>query len=318
LQWHLTNRCSFQCRHCYDRTPRAELSAAEVDQVFGDLLLFCGRRGVQPRLSLTGGDPLLHPSFWALYTAAASARVGTSLLGNPVEAPVIERLLAIRPPAFYQVSLEGLEDHNDHVRGRGHFARTLAFLRDARAHGLRTVVMLTLTRDNIDQVIPLGARLSGLTSRVTFNRLSQVGEAADLAVPTREAFASFLRAYVQARRENPIFGLKENLFSLLREETGGKAARGCTGHGCGAAFNFLAVLPDGEVHACRKFPSRVGHVLHASLEEIYGSAAARAYRTGSSACRHCRLRPACGGCLAAAYGAGLDPLRDRDPHCWRE
>ena len=29
---------------------------------------------------------------------------------------------------------------------------------------------------------------------------------------------------------------------------------GCTGFGCGAAFNFMAVLPDGEVHACRKVP----------------------------------------------------------------
>jgi len=42
--------------------------------------------------------------------------------------------------------------------------------------------MLTLHGGNRDQVIPLGERLRGLTSRLVFNRLSQVGEATGMAV----------------------------------------------------------------------------------------------------------------------------------------
>ena len=48
----------------------------------------------------------------------------------------------------------------------------------------------------------------------------------------------------------------------------------------------------------------------------YDSPAARQYRAGSAACRNCRLRRHCGGCLAVAHGQGLDPLGDRDPFCF--
>lgn len=316
LQWHLTNACGFHCRHCYDRSLRDELTTADTFRLFDDLLRFCRKRRVQPRLCLTGGDPLRHPAFWDLYERAAKARVGVSVLGNPIESDTIARLLAIRAPAYYQVSLEGLQPHNDEMRGPGHFAQTLGFLEAARQRGLRTIVMLTLTRANLDQVIPLGDALVGLTSRLTFNRVSQVGEARDLEAPTPEEFEVFLRRYLEARRANPVLGVKENLFSLVRDGAGRKTFRGCTGYGCGAAFNFLAVLPDGEVHACRKFPSPVGHIRNASLDAIYDSPAARNYRRGSLACSACQLRRSCGGCLAATHSAGLNPLSDRDPYCF--
>jgi selenobiotic family peptide radical SAM maturase len=192
----------------------------------------------------------------------------------------------------------------------------MTFLAEARSLGLETHVMLTLTRDNLDQVIPLGNHLRGLTSRFTFNRLAQVGEASDLALPEKDEFATFLERYLLARRNNPVFGFKDNLFNILRQEQDRPLLPGCTGFGCGAAFNFVALLPDGEVHACRKFPSPLGHLRSASLTEIYHSKRARTYRQGSAACRSCRLRRSCGGCLAVSYGQGLDPLTERDPFCF--
>ena len=92
--------------------------------------------------------------------------------------------------------------------------------------------------------------------------------------------------------------------------------QGCTGFGCGAAFNFVALLPDGEVHAWRKFPSRVGHVRETKLRAIYDSPAAVMYRKRPVACRKCALRNACGGCLAVSYRHGFNPLLDRDPYCF--
>jgi hypothetical protein len=53
-------------------------------------------------------------------------------------------------------------------------------------------------------------------------------------------------------------GLKDNLLNLVLAEGGEAPFGGCTGNGCGAAFNFVTLLSDGEVHACRKFPSPWG------------------------------------------------------------
>jgi radical SAM protein with 4Fe4S-binding SPASM domain len=121
---------------------------------------------------------------------------------------------------------------------------------------------------------------------------------------------------MSARRTNPVLGCKDNLFNILRLHSGRKPLPGCTGFGCGAAFNFVALLPDGEVHACRKYPSPIGDVLQTGFDDIYDSPAAQRYREGPAACRGCRLRNVCGGCPAVSFGEGLRPLEDRDPYCF--
>ena len=40
-------------------------------------------------------------------------------------------------------------------------------------------------------------------------------------------------------------GLKDNLFNLVLAEGGEAPFGGCTGNGCGAAFNFVTLLSDG-------------------------------------------------------------------------
>ena len=50
--------------------------------------------------------------------------------------------------------------------------------------------------------------------------------------------------------KNPILGYKDNLLNVVLHERGLAPLGGCTGFGCGAAFNFVhTILPDGEVHA---------------------------------------------------------------------
>ncbi len=326
LQWHLTNACPYRCSHCYDRLDRRELDLVQALAVVEDFRHFCCRHRVTPHVCLSGGDPFQYPHFWALYTAIADAGMRISILGNPIPAALIERLVAIKPPDYYQVSLEGFEEHNDSIRGKGHFRRVTRFLEDARPLRLRTHVMLTLTQANLSQVVALGEFLRGQTPCFTFNRLSQVGNGAALALPDKEHYVRFLQSYREAARRNPILRLKDNLFCLVpsdgsscnssRSERPGM--RGCTGHGCGAAFNFVALLPDGEIHACRKFPSLIGNVQTSDMETIYQSEIARRYRAGPDGCLGCKHQRHCNGCMAVVYGCGLDPLRVRDPFCFRE
>ena len=316
LQWHLTNSCPFHCRHCYDRTNRKQLSYPESLTVLSDFRDFCRSRRVRPQVSLSGGDPMMFRGFWDLYRVIAEAGIPISILGNPIGEDEIDGLMQIRAPDYYQVSLEGLREHNDSIRGARHFDKTRSFLREARHRGLKTHVMFTLTRDNLDQFLPLAEELRGLTTRFTFNRLSQVGEAANLSLPDRDDYAAFLLRCLAARRRNPVIGFKDNLFNIVRHWHRRSLFPGCTGHGCGAAFNFVALLPDGEVHACRKFPSLLGNIREKRLLEIYDSPAARRYRDGTAACRKCSLKNSCGGCLAVTHGQGRDPLNERDPFCF--
>jgi selenobiotic family peptide radical SAM maturase len=253
-----------------------------------------------------------------VYRAASAHGFGLAILGNPVAREKIEEILTIEKPSFFQVSLEGLEEYNDVIRGEGHFKRTIEFLAVLRDLGIYSMVMLTLTSGNIDQVIPLAERLRGLTDLFTFNRLSTVGEGSNLMLPRRDEYVHFLEKYLDAAEANPIIGLKDNLINIMLHERHVPLFGGCAGHGCSAAFNFLALLPDGEVHACRKFPSPIGNVHRQSLLDIYDSEEARRYRAGCEACASCAIRPVCGGCLASTYSHGLEIFKDRDPFCFIE
>jgi selenobiotic family peptide radical SAM maturase len=318
LQWHLTQSCDLACKHCYDRSQRADFPFDRAVSLMQELRDFCRQRFVRPQVTLTGGNPLLHPRFFELYQAAADHGLMIAILGNASDRATLERMMAIQPPVYYQVSLEGLEQHNDQIRGSGNYRRTVAFLKLLTELGIPNLVMLTLTKANLNQVLPLGRELAGITGGLTFNRLALFGEGAKLALPSIEEYQDFLNDYVAALPEITVLALKDSLLNCVFEQQERPLFGGCAGFGCGAAFNFLSILSDGEVHACRKLPSPLGNIREQSLETIYGSELATRYRSGSTACIGCDLRPVCGGCMAVTASFGLDPFSNKDPYCTRK
>jgi len=317
LQWHITQECDLNCLHCYDRSDRSRVLLSDGLKILDQMRAFCLSQYVRGQVSFSGGNPLLHPDFMTLYRAAAERGLATALLANPTSSRQLSEIVAVQMPVYFQVSLEGLEKHNDRMRGAGHFQRTLEFLDLMADLNVPSEVMLTLTRENLDQILPLGELLRNRTGSLTFNRLALFGKGADLALPEKADYMSFLADYLAAMRDNPVLALKDSLFNCALERENQEVFDGCAGFGCGAAFNFLALLPDGEVHACRKFPSAIGSVTTESLTEIYHSKTAAAYREGSSACQGCTLRAVCRGCPAVTASFGGDPFTDRDPFCFR-
>ncbi len=318
LQWHITQTCDLHCRHCYDRSDRAPMPLADGLRILDDFREFCLAHHVKGQISFSGGNPLLYPHFFELYRGAVERNMMVAILGNPASPALIDKIAAVAVPVFYQVSLEGLPEHNDYIRGAGHFDRVMRFLPLLRDHGVYSMVMLTLTRANMGQVLPLAEVLRDKVDLFTFNRLAMVGEGARLQSADPADFQIFLHHYHAAARENSTISLKDNLLNIIRHEHGLPLFGGCAGHGCGAAFNFISVLPDGEAHACRKFPSPIGNVLEHGITEVYYGTRAARYRAGTDACASCVIRPVCGGCFAVVHGLGLDPFTDRDPYCFME
>jgi len=317
LQWHITQDCDLHCRHCYDRSNRETLDLDKAVRVLDDLYNFAQEMHVFIQVTFTGGNPLLYPSFNQLYQEAADRGFMTAILGNPMPRHRIDELTAIQKPEFYQVSLEGLQEHNDYIRGLGHFVRTFEFLNVLKELEIYSMVMLTLTRANKDDVLELAELLRGRVDLFTFNRLAMVGEGAALASVDPAEYPVFLEQYMEACEANSCMSLKDNFFNLLRHRKTMPYVGGCAGYGCGAAFNFVSLLPDGQVDACRKLPSPIGNIKEQSFTEIYHGELARQYRAGSSACNGCEIRPVCGGCLAVSYGFGRDIFTQLDPYCFR-
>jgi selenobiotic family peptide radical SAM maturase len=260
---------------------------------------------------------MLYPHLATIHEQAVDRGFTVGILGNPASEDQLRDLQEKGPVSFYQLSLEGLPEHNDYIRGPGHFQSVLDFLHILKKLDIFSMVMLTLTKANTRQVLDLAGTLQDRADLFTFNRLSTVGAGALLAPADKEEFKELLFTYQERARNLPGAGFKDNLFNLVRHEQRVPLFGGCTGYGCGAAFNFVAVLSDGEVHACRKFPSPLGNIFAHSLEEIYDSELAQRYRSGPAECRECPIRPVCGGCLAVIHSNGLNVFQDRDPYCFR-
>lgn len=316
LQWHITHSCDLHCQHCYDRSDRKDVPLAQGVRILDQLRHFCLDHHVDGQVSFSGGNPFLHPEFIDLYRAAHERNLNVAILGNPVSEEQLNSVLRIARPVFFQVSLEGLEGHNDLIRGKGNFDAVLDFLDLLKTKEIYSMVMLTMTSANLDQVLPLAEILRDRVDLFTFNRLAMVGEGSNLESPGPVEYQAFVESYLQARQHNPAIALKDSLINIQLEQEKHPLFGGCTGFGCGAAFNFVSLLPDGQVHACRKFPSQIGDINRQSLEDIYYSSPALEYRRGCVECANCRLRAVCGGCLAVTYGWGHDPLKTRDPCCF--
>ena len=316
LQWHVTQACDLHCKHCYDRSSISPLTLEQGIVILDQFREFVLDQNVHGQVTFTGGNPLLYEYFQELYKEAAKRNFTIAILGNPTDKETVQALQDIQPLSFYQVSLEGLPEHNDSIRGAGHFERIMEFLEILDDLSIYSMVMLTLTKDNMDQVLDLAEILRGKTDLFTFNRLSQTGEGAGLAAADRDNYKRFLEKYLQACKSNSTMGLKDNLINVVLEEQGDKVFGGCTGFGCGAVFNFCSLLPNGDLHACRKFNSPIGNVLESSLLELYKSPAAEQYRQGPEECRGCKIRPVCGGCQAVIQSSGLDFRLNKDPYCF--
>jgi selenobiotic family peptide radical SAM maturase len=317
LQWHITHLCDLHCRHCYDRTRRSQMTEAQALRTLDELERFCDEHWVVGNICFTGGNPFLYSGFFELYQEAVRRRFSVEILGNPVGYEQMEKLCRIQPPDQFQVSLEGRRTHNDYIRGAGTYDSVLSFLEVLKEMKVYSGVMLTLTADNLIEVLPLAHLLEKRTNTFNFCRLSQVGEGAALAQPTPQRFRGFLKRYISYAAKSRIAAYKENLINLVRYESGQELIHGCSGFGCSVAFDGAVLLPDGEVHGCRKFQSWMGNLWEQSLEEIYFSKASETFRRGMRACDGCFIRPACGGCVAASPRPESGISDAVDPFCWR-
>lgn len=315
LQWHLTNKCDLRCKHCYDRRDHGELSLEDNLKILEDFYSFCKEMKVHGQISFSGGNPFLYPYFFEIYKVASEMGFTLSILGNPVKENLLERLSQIERPVYFQVSLEGLEETNDFIRGKGHFKRTLDFLNLMRSYEIPNGVMMTIHERNIHELIPLATVLADKADSFSFNRLSNFGEGKCLTQVKREEFFFALEKYLELAEDLPFLDLKDNFFNYILYQRRQELIGGCTGFGCGAAFNFVALLPNGEVHACRKFPSSIGNLKEKTLLELYLSPRAEKYRLGPKFCLDCKLYGLCRGCLAVISANGLNPFIDPDPFC---
>jgi len=183
-----TRRCNLACAHCYSAsTNRADPDELDTDEAYA-LIDDLAALGV-PVLLLSGGEPMMRGDLTQLIDRAARAGIRTALStnGTLLTGWAVEALLeaGLR---YAGISLDGLRDANDRIRGRrGAFDEAVAGIRNARRAGLKAGLRFTITRDNADQIAGVFRLVAEeKIQRVCFYHLVPTGRAAADAAPDAE------------------------------------------------------------------------------------------------------------------------------------
>jgi radical SAM protein with 4Fe4S-binding SPASM domain len=109
------------------------------------------------RLLLSGGEPLLHPQFWRVNNLLRDYDFRSVLLSNGT---LITKKVAKRLQVHeVQVSLDGMKEGHESLRGRGTFRKALMAIDHLHEAGIQVSVATMIHKDNLKEFDSLAGLL---------------------------------------------------------------------------------------------------------------------------------------------------------------
>ena len=337
FQYHITVQCDQKCSHCYqfeDTHYKNQLdNPLDIDEMHAlidEIYCFAEKYNLFVTMAITGGDPILSVNFWPLleYMQRYSDRLGTAIMGNPFHINhEVARKLKNLNVMQYQISLDGMKETHDAIRKKGSFDASIEALKVLHDVGIPTMAMLTVSKSNCSDIIPLIDYINTLPfiDGISFDRMIPMGNASKEEVMSSAEHRQLLFDILKHETLSPqkIFAIrKDNLWKPLMEDIG-LAMPFNTGNkiksGCYAARNSMTILADGTLFACRRLNLAIGKWPKDKLENTFVNNpilnSIRQYKDYNG-CKDCTLKQYCRGCLGMKY-AFHQNIYGQDPGCWR-
>lgn len=243
---HITDQCNLACRHCLFSCSSKTNRIMDFNMISSTV---CRAYGLGTRIFyLTGGEPLLHPDFKKICRLILNEYPDTMLaiLTNGILIPDHLDFFHTLPcdRLFLQVSLDGLEETNDRLRGAGAFARTTAALAELKKSNITTTLSMVVHPDNFHQMtkmVELGVAFS--VNAIHYMWLLTAGRASTQPkVPMDELFNHLVQAHDMAAAHGLTIDNITNLAARVFSTPGTKYDLG------NAGWESLALDPDGIVY----------------------------------------------------------------------
>lgn len=331
LQWHITERCNLNCRHCYTEKKylKNELSEEELYMVlnqYKDLLKIWEMPRRDTYLSITGGEPMLRKEFFPLLEKCHENRdlfrYNVMTNGMFINRNSARKLRELEVESV-QLSIEGMKDQNDCIRGKGTFEKIIKAAEILKNENIHVSFSMTVHRENLKDLeglvslcLKTGIDVLGVGRLVPWGRGESLKGKLLEPDELRKLYGYVFRKNRELRENN------KNLFIT----TGCSNSLWCsqdpgfTTHGCSVGYDCLTPMPNGDVLPCRRLPVRLGNVREKTLLEIWYESnklwEMRNLSNYSEACRNCEHWERCrGGSRCVSYGY-FGSMFAPDPQCW--
>ncbi len=337
VQWHLTNKCNLNCKHCYMIGKKIydypkESAKRFLDDISNTIKLWNTIIPISKSVSFTGGEPLLYDNLFELIRYAKKNDFIVRILTNgTLVNKKIAKKISKHGVNGVQVSIDDLEEEHDEFRGLvGSFNKAINGIRHLVKEGVLVSMSSTLSKNNhtkINKIIEL-AILNGV-SVVRFPRLAPLGNGSELKgrmlshIELKKVFADILSYREKYKNEIEII-VDDPLFSLLQNSLSENEKPNCHNDfispgGCSIGFTGICINHDGALFPCRKLPLVIGNSFTDSFREIWTNSEIlnniRDRNELKGQCGNCPHVAACKGCRAVAYSITGDYL-ETDSQCW--
>jgi len=296
----LTSRCNLRCRMCdifkYPSRPEDELSASKIK----DIILQIKEMGIK-HLIFSGGEPFLRKDFFEILEfAAANSIENIDIITNGLflDDYAVQKLLKTRLNHI-TVSLDGLRETNDKIRGNGVFEKVegnidkLKYYKSKYGLSFPTLgINFTIMDCNIDEILPMVefVKAKGLDAillqPVLFSNM-KMGEQRDSPLWPSERSILKLKEIIKEilRLKDKLEGLVICTDSELLKGVADYFKGKRTKFACYEAIKRMAITCDGKLWSCMGV---YGDLKEKKLADIWFSEEAMRLRNNLRQCsRHC-------------------------------
>ncbi len=319
VNWTLTYRCNFLCRHCYSRPEKQdELPTASVKEIMRKVAA-CK----VPFINFGGGEPLLRKDLFELASYATGLGFNVSMNTNGY---LMDRRAAraARESGFKTVglSIDSTDPAvHDAFRGvKGSHGRATAAARRLREEGVRLTVSSVICRINHMEFGSLVAQARDLgAEQISLHNYKCTGlgmtNKDELDLDPSEWLDFYMKAIELRAGETGIrISLDDPITASIHKSPEKAIVKGST---CGKLS--LNIRANGDVTPCGFIPVVIGNLLADDLKDIWDNSEVLGRmrnKEPKERCRTCRHYEDClGGCTARAYAMTGD-FNSPDPHCW--
>ena len=244
LWFHLTNRCNLSCSHClFASSPKTntELSCGQVLTIADEAY----RLGCKV-FALTGGEPFIHPEIHKIINGLlqyASSHV--VVLTNGMNLPeVLDNTLWDLDRFHLQISVDGLGNRHDQIRGEGTLQKLTKNLAWLKKHKIPYTISMCVTKENasdMPKLVDFAADMGAGNVHFMWYFIRGRGDSTRF-IPVDQIFPLL----VDAAKRAEILGIRIDNIEALKTQI--FAPQGTLHDGTTAAWESLAVGPDGRIY----------------------------------------------------------------------
>jgi len=261
--WAITDRCNRRCLYCSRwQGKEKELS---TEQIFG-IINTLARMG-SVRISLTGGEPLLREDIGEIIDFIHTKSIETKLNSNG--GLVKKRIKELRNLDILSLSLEGPEEIQDAIRGRGSYQETIEAASIAIENGIRVAFATVLTRTNLGYVDFILNKARQIKGNVTFQPATELvlgGLAPNPMTPPEDEYRGTIKGLIDKKRKGD--KVIANSIVALRHLYNWPNPRIIK---CASGWISCRIEPNGDVIYCSraKQPSQIFNCIQGGFQKAF-------------------------------------------------